>query len=141
MTALGFRATFSTLANESNLWHPDAIERALAHVESNQVRRAHEMGQAGGVFCVIGLKRDTYRNAKAIRQLIKSAFIAAGLPTFTPHAFRKTLVKWAERHYPTLECFKAFSQNIGHSNVVTTVSAYMPVSVERQGELIKSGPK
>ena len=33
MTAHGFRASFSTLANESGLWHPDAIERALAHVE------------------------------------------------------------------------------------------------------------
>ncbi len=33
MTAHGFRAMFSTLANESGLWHPDAIERALAHVE------------------------------------------------------------------------------------------------------------
>ena len=44
MTAHGFRATFSTLANESNLWHPDAIERALAHVESNQVRRAYDRG-------------------------------------------------------------------------------------------------
>ena len=33
MTAQGFRATCSTLANESGLWNPDAIERALAHVE------------------------------------------------------------------------------------------------------------
>ncbi|MEQ6204335.1 integrase arm-type DNA-binding domain-containing protein [Sulfitobacter sp. HNIBRBA2951] len=30
MTAHGFRASFSTLANESGLWHADAIERALA---------------------------------------------------------------------------------------------------------------
>lgn len=30
MTAHGFRAMFSTLSNESGLWHPDAIERALA---------------------------------------------------------------------------------------------------------------
>lgn len=45
MTAHGFRATFSTLANESGLWHPDAIERALAHIETNQVRRAYDRGQ------------------------------------------------------------------------------------------------
>lgn len=44
MTAHGFRATFSTLANESGLWHPDAIERQLAHVESNLVRRAYARG-------------------------------------------------------------------------------------------------
>lgn len=41
MTAHGFRATFSTLANESGEWNPDAIERALAHVDSNEVRRAY----------------------------------------------------------------------------------------------------
>lgn len=45
MTSHGFRATFSTLANESGLWHPDAIERALAHVDENAVRRAYARGE------------------------------------------------------------------------------------------------
>ena len=45
MTAHGFRASFSTLANESGLWNPDAIERALAHVEKNEVRRAYAQGE------------------------------------------------------------------------------------------------
>ncbi len=45
VTAHGFRATFSTLANESGLWHPDAIERAIAHVEKNEIRRAYDRGQ------------------------------------------------------------------------------------------------
>ena len=45
MTSHGFRATFSTLANESGLWNPDAIERALAHVEKNEVRRAYARGE------------------------------------------------------------------------------------------------
>lgn len=44
MTAHGFRATFSTLTNESGRWHPDAIERALAHVEKNEIRRAYARG-------------------------------------------------------------------------------------------------
>ena len=44
VTSHGFRATFSTLANESGLWHPDAIERAIAHVEKNEVRRAYDRG-------------------------------------------------------------------------------------------------
>jgi integrase len=45
MTAHGFRASFSTIANESGLWNPDAIERALAHVEGNDVRRAYARGE------------------------------------------------------------------------------------------------
>lgn len=44
MTAHGFRATASTLLNESNKWNADAIERALAHVESDDVRRAYARG-------------------------------------------------------------------------------------------------
>lgn len=45
MTAHGFRSSFSTIANESGLWNPDAIERALAHVEGNDVRRAYARGE------------------------------------------------------------------------------------------------
>ncbi len=45
MTAHGFRAVFSTIANESGLWHADAIERALAHVDDNDVRRAYVRGE------------------------------------------------------------------------------------------------
>ncbi|WP_341861806.1 site-specific integrase [Gymnodinialimonas sp. 57CJ19] len=90
-----------------------------------------------GEFQVTGLRREAYKNANAIRTVIKDAFTRADLPPFTPHAFRKTLVKWADVAYPTREGFKAFSQNIGHSSVVTTISAYCPVSTERQAELLK----
>lgn len=45
MTAHGFRAMASTLLNEAGKWHPDAIERQLAHVESNDVRRAYLRGE------------------------------------------------------------------------------------------------
>lgn len=44
MTAHGFRAMASTLLNESGLWHPDAIERALAHKDSDRVRAAYHRG-------------------------------------------------------------------------------------------------
>lgn len=44
-TAHGFRATASSLLNESGKWHPDAIERQLAHVESDDVRRAYARGE------------------------------------------------------------------------------------------------
>jgi integrase len=44
-TAHGFRATASTLLNEAGRWSADAIERQLAHVEGNEVRRAYARGQ------------------------------------------------------------------------------------------------
>jgi len=39
-TAHGFRALFSTVANECG-WNPDVIERQLAHIERNGVRAAY----------------------------------------------------------------------------------------------------
>lgn len=44
MTAHGFRAMASTLLNESGRWHPDAIERALAHQDADNVRAAYHRG-------------------------------------------------------------------------------------------------
>jgi len=40
-TAHGFRATASSLLNESGEWDPDAIEAELGHLGADQVRRAY----------------------------------------------------------------------------------------------------
>ena len=69
--------------------------------------------------------------------MIKDAFTGAGLPPFAPHSFRKTLSVLANDHFKTLEEFKAWSMNLGHENIATTLSAYCPVSTARQGELIR----
>lgn len=44
MTGHGFRSTASTLLNESGLWSPDAIERALSHKDRDLVRAAYHRG-------------------------------------------------------------------------------------------------
>ncbi|MCA3633618.1 MAG: integrase arm-type DNA-binding domain-containing protein [Methylobacterium sp.] len=44
VTAHGFRATASTLLNQSGKFSPDAIERALAHQDPDAVRRAYNRG-------------------------------------------------------------------------------------------------
>ncbi len=44
MTSDGIRAMASTLLDKSGLWHPDAIERALAHGEKDKVRAAYHRG-------------------------------------------------------------------------------------------------
>jgi integrase len=45
MTAHGWRTTASTFLNESGKWNPDAIERSLAHAESNAVRGIYNRGR------------------------------------------------------------------------------------------------
>ncbi len=41
VTPHGFRATAASLLNESGKWNPDAIDRQLAHLDENEVRRAY----------------------------------------------------------------------------------------------------
>ncbi|MCR9222485.1 MAG: integrase arm-type DNA-binding domain-containing protein [Hyphomonas sp.] len=41
MTSHGFRASASSLLNESGKWRPDAIEAELAHMGADQVRKAY----------------------------------------------------------------------------------------------------
>ncbi len=96
-----------------------------------------EQGLIDGCFATVGLSRGNYGNASKIRQVIKHAFINAGLPPFAPHSFRKSLVKYGDQICTTRERFKAWSQNLGHDSVVTTISSYCPVSSERQAELIR----
>jgi integrase len=43
-TAHGFRALFSTVANECG-WNPDVIERQLAHKEANEIRAAYHRSE------------------------------------------------------------------------------------------------
>nr|WP_250890185.1 integrase arm-type DNA-binding domain-containing protein [Sphingobium nicotianae] len=44
VTSHGLRTTASTLLNESGKWHPDAIERSLAHGDSDAVRGIYNRG-------------------------------------------------------------------------------------------------
>ncbi|MEC7630056.1 MAG: site-specific integrase, partial [SAR324 cluster bacterium] len=44
-TTHGFRSTASTILNESGRWHPDAIERQLAHIDANQVRKVYNRAE------------------------------------------------------------------------------------------------
>ena len=44
-TTHGFRSVASTILNESEKWYPDAIERQLAHVETNKVRAAYDRAE------------------------------------------------------------------------------------------------
>ena len=95
------------------------------------------MGLNEGGFACLGLSRDTYGNAGKIRDVIKTAFTEAGLPPFGPHSFRKMLGILANDFCKTPEQFKAWSLNLGHENIATTLSAYCPVSPARQAELIR----
>ena len=90
----------------------------------------------GKGFEVKGLSRERWANATPIREIFRRAFAAAGLPYFKPHSVRDTLTQLAYQRQLTPEQLKAWSQNLGHENVLTTLGSYGRVSSERQGEVI-----
>jgi len=91
-----------------------------------------------GVFGVLGLSRENWKSAGAIRKLFKERFEAAGLPYFNPHSFRKTLVQMGQKLCRSPEEFKAWSQNLGHEQVMTTLTSYGQVSSHRQAEILRN---
>lgn len=88
-------------------------------------------------FQACGLLREHWQTAAAIRKIFKTAFTNADLPYFNPHSFRNTLVRQGEQLCQTPEEFKAWSQNLGHQGVLTTLYSYGVVQDYRQAELIK----
>jgi integrase len=97
-----------------------------------------EVSARDGRFTRVGLSREPHANSQTIRAVIKWAFASAGLPEYTPHSFRKTLAMLGDKLCEKMEQRKAWSQNLGHEHLATTISAYMPVSRERQAELLRS---
>lgn len=96
-----------------------------------------DVGEDGG-FVVAGLDRKHWSTAEPIRRIFRQAFEAAGLPYFNPHSFRDMLALLGERLCTTPEEFKAWSQNLGHEHVLTTLTSYGTVPAARQAELIRS---
>ena len=94
------------------------------------------LGEQGG-FAAIGLAREHWSGTGAIRAIYKEAFAAAGLPYYNPHCFRHALARLGEQICPTIEAFKAWSQNIGHEKMLTTLTSYGTVPADKQADLIR----
>ncbi len=88
-------------------------------------------------FEAAGLQRSRWSTATPIRAIFREAFEHAGLPYFHPHSLRKTLARLGEQTCQSPEQFKAWSQNLGHEQVLTTFTSYGKVATDRQGEIIR----
>lgn len=115
------------------LWGPDDPLFPATRVE----------GGIDRTFRPVGLERRHWSSAEPIREIFRRAFRAAGLPYYPPHRLRNTLVLLGEALCQTPEEFKAWSQNLGHSDVLTTFTSYGDLTAARQAEVIRelSRPK
>jgi integrase len=89
-------------------------------------------------FGAAGLDRKHWTSAGPIRGIFKAAFASAGLPYFNPHSFRKTLALLGGQKCKSPEEYKAWSQNLGHEDVLTTFRSYGDVGGYRQAEIMRS---
>lgn len=90
-----------------------------------------------GAFAAAGLSRDGWSGTGRVRVVFKRAFELAGLSYFNPHSFRDMLVRHAMTLGLSHEAMKAWSQNLGHADLLTTLTSYGQVPTQRQGELIR----
>ncbi len=89
-----------------------------------------------GAFAPTGIERQFWSNASPARDIFRKAFKNAGLPYFPPHSFRHTLGHLAQTMCKSPEELKAWSQNLGHENIATTLTSYGRIDPHRQGEVI-----
>ena len=92
---------------------------------------------AGG-FAAVGLSRKGWTTTGPVRDVFRRAFACAGLPYFNPHSFRDMMVRDAITLDLPAEAMKAWSQNLGHADVLTTFTSYGTIPGHRQGELIRA---
>lgn len=96
-----------------------------------------EMGlDEAGRFRAVGVSREHWRTAQPVRDIVRRAFEAAGIPPFGPHSFRHMHAREALRSGASVEEFWAVSQNLGHSSMLTTLRSYGQLPEHRRRELI-----
>lgn len=81
--------------------------------------------------------REHWATAAPIRSIFRQSFESAGLPYYNPHSLRHLLAQLGEKLCQTPEQFKAWSQNLGHESVLTTMLTYGTVPSGRQREIMK----
>ncbi|WP_309661997.1 site-specific integrase [Sphingomonas sp.] len=137
-----FRTWFMPIGGEALAIFTDwaaELERDHLWGRDDPLFPATQMGlDAHGGFTPAGILRSGWRTTQPINVIFRRAFERAGLPYFNPHSFRDMLVRHAMTLNLSAETMKAWSQNLGHADVLTTFTSYGNVPAHRQGELIRS---
>lgn len=92
---------------------------------------------AAGGFSALGVTRAFWTTADPIRSIFRNAFARVGLPSYGPHSVRRTLTALAYDLNLGPREMKAWSQNLGHDSVLTTLGSYGTLSPHEQGDAIR----
>jgi len=97
-----------------------------------------KVGVGDNGFEVKGLDRQCWSNAGPVRKIFRKAFDAANLDYHSPHSVRSTLARFGQTLGLPIRTYKAWSKNLGHSNMMTTFHNYGDVPAEEQAKLIRA---
>ena len=75
-------------------------------------------------FITIGLSKKRWSSAQSMRTIFKRSFVAAGFTYRSPHRVRNTLMAYAYDLDINGKELKAWSQNLGHEKLETSVNCY-----------------
>ena len=84
------------------------------------------------------LDRVSWKTTAPIRKIFREAFERVQLPYFNPHSFRHTVERLGEDMCRTDSERKAWSKNLGHEHVRTSLDAYAPMDKIRQLEIMRN---
>ncbi len=87
-------------------------------------------------FAPQGISREHWSNAAAVRKCFRAAFQRIGLAFSRPHSVRDTLTQLAYSLRLDAEAMKAWSQNLGHDQPLTTFNSYGKLTREQQESVI-----
>lgn len=89
-----------------------------------------------GLFAPAGLKREPWGSAAPIREIFRRGFALARLEYFHPHSLRRTLMRVAYDLNLSPKEMKAWSQNLGHESVQTSLASYGHLPLEEQRDVL-----
>lgn len=130
--AKGFEDAESVLAK----WLTYLDEAALYGPDDPLFPATAITAQSNTGFKATGFERRPWKSTEPVRKIVNGAFARASQPNYGPHAFRHMLARHAANNATSVAEFVANSQNLGHTDVLTTLRSYGQISRERQRELI-----
>jgi integrase/recombinase XerC len=98
--------------------------------------KTHRTQDESDRFVWEGLTKEHWANAGPVRKIFKEAFVAAGFAYRSPHRVRNTLMARASELGLSGKELKAWSQNLGHEKLATSVNCYARLSHEEQRKAI-----
>ena len=114
----------------------DELQNQHLFAQSNPLLPKTKVGIGSELrFEALGIEREPWSSPSAAAKIYKKAFADAGFPPFSPHLVRDMIIELANDFCRTPEDFKAWSQNVGHEDVLMSFRAYGSVATGRQMEL------